>query len=114
MHINRTGITRIVILTNRYAIKIPRIRHGWRFFLAGILANVQEDSTYKFHPRKDLLCPVIWCSWGGWVLVMQRTLPCMSKPNYSEWIENGLGGDDKPENYGVLGSKIVKIDYGQL
>lgn len=63
-----------------------------------------------------LLCPVQWCMWGGWVLIMRRC-HCISIHtemqviDYSPWIEAGYGGDDKPSNYGILDGRIVKIDY---
>jgi hypothetical protein len=30
---------------------------------------------------------------------------------YDKWIKSGLGGDDKPDNYGYFEGRLVKIDY---
>lgn len=111
--INSEGITRWVIVLHSVAIKVPKLKYGWKYFLQGLLANINEKDTWQNHPRKDLLCPVKWCSWGGWVLVMRKAIPCPEETeiDFSKWIEAGLGGDDKPDNYGFLNSKIVKLDY---
>lgn len=113
MKLNSDGMTRIVLIFNSFVVKVPKLKYGWKCFLQGILANINEASTWQNHPRKDLLCPVLWSSWGGWVLIMQNAIPCEDgfKINYYKWIEAGLGGDDKPDNYGVFNSQLVKIDY---
>lgn len=36
------GITRCVMITRKYAIKVPRIRYGWFKFIAGVYANLSE------------------------------------------------------------------------
>jgi len=77
-----------------------------------------------------LLCPVKWCSWGGWILIMERADvekhyeeiynsspignidPCEEvKQRYKKWIDAGFGGDDKCDNYGYLSDRLVKVDY---
>ena len=35
-----------------------------------------------------------------------------TKRLYRPWIEVGLGGDDKADNYGYLDGRLVKVDYG--
>ncbi len=37
-----TGVTRTVFLCGRLAFKLPCMRYGWRLFLQGLLANMQE------------------------------------------------------------------------
>jgi hypothetical protein len=73
---------------------------------------MEENRCWKNHPRKDLMCPVKFCSWGGWFLIMERaevTDQCFI--DFEPWIVAGLGGDDKNDNYGLLKGRIVKIDY---
>lgn len=134
-----SGCTRIVFIFKTFVVKIPNFRYSWDHFLKGILGNINESRTWKWNSGKyesgksHLLCPVIWCSWGGWVLIMKRadtesyerwvrSLPPISntedcvesnKMFYSQWITAGLGGDDKADNYGYLNGQIVKIDYAQ-
>lgn len=125
MKIERRGCTRIVFIFNSVVVKIPNFTVCWRHFLQGLLANMGERDTYYANTGRynvglsDLLCPVVWASWGGWVLVMKKALPftCTDEQgrelDYSKWIMAGFGGDDKPDNYGILNGTIVKIDYGQ-
>lgn len=137
MKIVRTGITRIVILTKNKAIKIPNFTYSWLHFLRGIIANTQESDIYKATKACSpedlhLLCPVLWCSWGGWILIMPRVdterhykevyksaplgnIDCLDevKIRYKKWFHSGLEGDDKCDNYGYLNNNLVKIDYGQ-
>jgi hypothetical protein len=120
--IERRGVTRIVILTNRYAIKIPKPKI-WNHFLRGILANISEKRTWRWNSGEyeegfsHLLCPVVWCSWGGWILVMERARP-LSRADW-EWVtvpehKKHFPGDDTMSNYGWMEGRVVKIDYGEL
>lgn len=132
MKIVRIGITRIVFLTNNYAIKIPNFRYSWIIFLKGLIANVSEQYLYRSSSdeNKKLLCPVVWSSWGGWILVMSRVdtkrhylevynsakskdidPDWQTRERYKKWFDAGLSGDDKCANYGYLNEQLVKIDY---
>jgi len=138
MKINRTGITRIVIELNSVVIKTPNFTYSWQHFLKGLVANIHENQTWKY-TKSELLCPVVWSSWGGWVLIMKKAdtarlekeiemLPykMMYSPEardnwfeykkgfFNKWIDAGFGGDDKVDNYGYYQDRIVKIDYGQI
>lgn len=137
------GCTRIVLLTKKYAIKFPNFTYSWYHFLKGLLANVSENETWKYTKYRelepyahlaspfgkyesysDLLCPVKWCSWGGWILVMEKA-DCLRHENeirqmasdekplpmYVNWINNGYDGDIKPDNFGYYKNRLVKIDY---
>lgn len=121
MVVNRTGITRTVWVFRYFVVKFPNWRYSWHHFLKGVLANIKENQTWKF-TKNELLCPVMWCSWGGWVLIMKRAdvksfenyvraLPDNSEETYKKWIDAGFGGDDKCDNYGYIKGKLVKIDY---
>lgn len=140
MKVNRSGITRIVLEFNTIVIKVPNFSYSWQHFLKGLIANISENSVYKYskianenvedvgywkHEKKwQMLCPVKWCSWGGWILVMKRAnmikheeevkrLIYFGKTLYSycDWVNNGFGGDDKYDNYGYIGNVLVKVDY---
>lgn len=125
MKIEWRGCTRIVFLLNEVVVKVPNFTVCWRHFLQGILANMGERDTYRWNSgqyesgKSHLLCPVVWASWGGWVLVMKRAIPFTyldeegHEMDYSKWIVAGFGGDDKPDNYGKLNGQVVKLDYGQ-
>ena len=120
MYINQKGVTRIVLEFENTVVKIPNFRYCWDHFLRGILANISEHKRWRFCKKdRHLLCPVLWCSWGGWILVMKKARVLTDR----EFIEHvdiglyskaGLDGDDTSDNYGWLDNRCVKIDYGHL
>src|SRR5689334_10670858 len=68
--INRQGCTRIVIMTKRYAFKIPNVLEGCRLLYSGLLANLQESC---FEAAKwPELCPVVFSLPFGLLIVMPR------------------------------------------
>lgn len=122
MKINRCGITRIVFEFKAVVIKIPNFSYSWEHFIVGVLANIREHKTYRYNSGKydnglsHLLCPVLWCSWGGWFLIMKR-VAVMTDDEYlntdTSIHQLHFGGDDKSDSYGYLNGYVVKIDYGQ-
>lgn len=123
MKLNRTGVTRLVFVFKRVVVKIPKPTI-WNHFLRGILSNINEHRTWKWNSgnfnegRQILLCPVLWCSWGGWILIMKRAEPI----NREDWsritdissYKQHFGGDDTMSNYGWLDGVLVKLDYGSM
>lgn len=125
MRITFKGVTRIVFLFKTFVIKIPALHNGWCCFLRGLVGNINEGQTWRWNSGKyekgksHLLCPVIWTSWGGWILVMKRAKIYTTV----EWDNidcdvrehtNNFAGDDKVCNYGFYQGKLVKIDYADL
>ena len=114
------GASRIVLLFKDRVIKIPNRRWSWQDFLLGIISNIRENETWKSNSGKYekgnsyLLCPVLWCSWGGWILIMERAIPCDNDEilDFKPWIDAGFGGDDAIRNYGRINGIVVKLDYG--
>jgi hypothetical protein len=109
----RHGITRTVFLVGNYAVKVPRlsIPWPWQHRVRGLLANITEHNLYQAHQYyKNALCPVLWCSWGGFVLVMRRARPYPAGM-VPKADQCSLTTDHKPENYGVLNGSVVCIDY---
>lgn len=120
------GITRTVWLVGRWAVKVPSLRR-YGSGLAGLLwsitrgiqANLSEREWSGLEgddvPDRGLLCPLRWSLLGGIINVYPRCVP---------WPvdEHGAAlrplpeteiplGDDKPENWGLLGGRPVRIDY---
>lgn len=124
MKISRKGVTRIVIILRRYVIKIPNFTCQWSHFLRGLIGNMSENQTWKWNSGKyetgksHLLCPVLWCSWGGWILIMKRVDELITDDNREFWDCDEhikfFKGDDSISNYGILSGKLVKIDYADL
>lgn len=113
----RKGATRQVFLTKRYAIKIPSF-YNWRMFLVGNICNLTEIELSTLND--PYLCPVIWKSWGGLIIVMPRCREPSKKffkmekehTRHKVISEELYMSDGHRENYGYLGHRLVKIDYG--
>lgn len=115
------GIMRKVLLTNRYAIKVPSLRHGWKYFLHGLLANYHEANLWACAKADgsavsgflSMLCPVVWASWGGWIVVMRRAEEISQQQwDATPWPDDFPVGDRKVDNFGLLDGRVVCVDYG--
>lgn len=112
------GTTRVVYLIGKYAFKFPRVHH-WKSFLKGILANIDEHYWYKHSPEqwKRKMCPVIFKSWWGILLIMTRAIHLEeSEYNKEQFAEDfkdiPLSLDNKIINFGKLkDNTIVLVDY---
>ena len=104
----RIGTSRLVILTKRFAFKLPCIL-GWRRFLCGLLANIHEC---EWDGYSELLCPIVFSLPGGWIVVMKRASELVSLEDVDLNLFAGLPLDIKPSNFGLLDGKVVLIDYG--
>ncbi|QBO61594.1 hypothetical protein G17_00098 [Escherichia phage vB_EcoM_G17] len=122
MNIDLKGATRTVILIGEYAIKIPTFK-SWKLFLTGMIANLNERSWMQYSNRSDSsICPTLWSSCTGLVTVQKRCKPVQHRGLF--WVElcalalnselstDFFYSDAKPENFGYLGGKLVKLDYG--
>lgn len=123
MKISLKGVTRIVIVFKNVVIKIPNFTCQWDHFLKGIIGNINENKTWKYNSgafekgTSYLLCPVIWCSLGGWILIMKRAVPLTIDQWETTYIpehKKHFPGDDTLSNYGYLSGRLVKIDYADL
>jgi len=125
----RKGVTRIVLVTGRWAIKVPNPRPygeglaGMLWGLCrGVLAN-QAEATWWRNATPDMrphLCPVLRSWLGGLVQVYPRCDPFevddamrekMWTHQYSPVPLEPQPGDTKPENFGVLDGRVVLLDY---
>lgn len=113
------GSSRRCILTKNYAFKIPRLS-PYRSFLRGLLANLQEQSFWKYC-HYDELCPIIFSLPLGFMNVMYKAdelnendfqlvdlfLTNIRTKEYVIPFES-----DKLSSLGKLNGKIVIVDYG--
>ena len=109
------GATRAVLLIGGVAIKVPRLK-SWRTFLNGLLANMQErEFSRTLWPE---LCPVLFSLPGGWLVVMKRAVPLTDaewsdiNPEWAERDDYFVPVEMKRNSFGLLGGRIVAIDYG--
>lgn len=133
------GLTRTVILTPRYAIKIPRLcgwgrglTDIWWTLARGVLANQGEADWWKWvHDGDghdgDKFCPVLASHLGGLINIYPRCAPYEVSPETEEaMFERDFRpldivphpSDCQPANYGWLpdptaadGRRLVVIDY---
>jgi hypothetical protein len=113
----RTGITRTVILVGRYAIKVPSFRghvHGdmrgrIAGFCQGVIANQAEYLWRDFEAWRGQVAPVLHSWFWGLIQIYPR---CQSAPDGAELFElEPCPGDLKPENFGLLDGRLVRVDY---
>jgi hypothetical protein len=110
------GSTRTVILTRRYAIKIPSTKTFERF-LHGLLGNIQEISWSKInHPD---LCPVLFHLPLGLLIIMPRCREIDSSLiehlKNTEWRKRKdiiIPVEYKADSFGYWKNRLVVIDYG--
>lgn len=120
MEIIRSGSTRTVLLTKKYAFKFPTF-HSWESFLKGLTGNLQERKwkgvTDDYH-----LCPLLYSNRFGLLNIMPRCTPIKNRGLYiieltricimSPAAEEFYRRDAKPNNFGILHGRMVKLDYG--
>lgn len=111
------GVTRTVVLTKRWVIKLPCLVYGWKYFLYGFLANMQEAVWSGFDEK---LCPIRYAAPGGAFVIMPRCEPLTDDEFTAEvpedWHRLEGGGELPVEiktcSFGRLSGKIVAVDYG--
>ena len=121
--VDRKGISRLVVLTKRYAFKFPNFLgykgSRWRLFLQGLLANGQEKLFWKQGGYPEL-CPVLFTLPLGFLVVMPRAT-ILSDEEFSKWDvgkfcnkkDYCIPGEAKVDSFGRLGNgQIVCVDYG--
>jgi hypothetical protein len=116
MKIDRSGCTRIVILTKQYAIKVPNVC-DYRMFLNGLLANLTE-SLWRRWPCAEC-CPVLFALPFGLMVVMPR-VRLMTDAEFLDFDYEGftrkesysIAVENKSNSFGWLDGKVVAIDYG--
>lgn len=116
------GCTRYVLLTKKYAIKVPQFKYSWRHFLLGLLANMQERDFSKI--KDNRLCPVLFSITGGWLIIMPRCKPINRKDflaldikkfwtkdtnKHDTWY---IPVENKEDSFGWYKGNIVALDYG--
>lgn len=112
----KKGATRFVVLTSRYAFKIPRLI-SWKSFLQGLLANMQERTFAQ--TKWSQLCPVYWGDPLGILVVMPRCMPLRRDfwnsfdfESFRNQLDYAVPVENKYDSFGYFKGKPVAIDYG--
>jgi len=117
VELDRTGCTRIVLLTKKFAFKFPNFLNGFRMFLYGLLANDQECIWYT--QKYPQLCPILFRLPLGLLVVMKKVRLMTDEEFESFDYDSFVVGEDyyvpcekKSNSFGWLDDKPVIIDYG--
>lgn len=117
------GVTRTVILTKKYAIKVPKLHdskgHRAWTWARGLLANISEyDCTMYANTayKTPQVCPVVKSYLGGIVNVYPRAEPLGTYDQQSldelyDTLEFKTPSDVKPDNLGWWNGHFVWLDY---
>jgi hypothetical protein len=118
------GATRNVLLTRRYAFKVPRfLPWSWILFRLGFHCNRMERRFGRLGHEK--LCPVLFADRFGWLVVMPRCDPAKPLESFRDlasmamcpvewyfWNSQGLPFDNYYFNFGIYKGRLVALDYG--
>jgi hypothetical protein len=92
--------------------------HGWRGFLLGLLANMQERLFWE--TRWPQLCPVVASTPGGFLLIARRAR-VMTRDEFARFDFAGftrrtdgslVPAEAKADSFGWLDGEVVAVDYG--
>jgi hypothetical protein len=113
----RIGTTRIVLIIGPIAIKMAGHKRGMR-------CNRCEAALYDRETprRREILCPVIWCSENGRILIARAAAPARPEDRLLilariyEWDYDPHKNEDPPfepkiADWGRLDGRLVAVDY---
>jgi hypothetical protein len=111
--ISRAGsFRRPVIVIGRWALKFARNARGRD--CNGYEANLYRTTT---DDRRQMLCPVLWISPGGRLLIMAAAEPMTEMMTLEDYLDLGerWGSDcpfePKPSDWGWYKGRRVALDY---
>lgn len=119
LRINRQGVTRTVLLSNNYALKIPNMT-TFELFLSGLRANLQER-TFGNGAFPCLNQTLASSKWGLFTVQKRLKEVYLYDPQFAEdmsklmqrtTIRSMHESDWKPSNYGYDGAILKRLDYG--
>lgn len=116
MIVKTNGVTRIVILIGKYAIKIPNFTYCHLHFIQGCYCNYSERNYCKiFKGMPEFMgrvVPTIFCSWFGLISIQYRVKELSTKLTKKQIKEFRKYFEDvKSDNFGIYKDRIVCIDY---
>ena len=106
-----------MIVVGPVALKIARNKDGRA-------CNKYEALLYRSTAthRRAMLCPVLWVSWGGLLLIMRAAEPLREMMSLNEYLDaadewDAMPGEDscpfepKPSDWGWYEGRRVALDY---
>lgn len=113
------GITRIVILLYKYAVKLPNFKNGHLNFIHGCYCNYYERNYCKImkgienNKYYNLVAPSLYCSLFG-IIQLQKRCIINNLELTNEQLSNFdyvRHGESKPCNFGYINNQLVCLDY---
>ena len=126
LHLVTTGSNRVVLLTRRFAFKVPSPRRWW-FFVWGLIDNMHERRACGLGPwghRQDGVAPIVFSLPGGLLNVARRARPLTAdewaafdvdahcERRFADGTPYRISAEPKPDSFGVLDGRVVAVDYG--
>jgi len=118
MEIITTGTKRIVILTKRHAIKIPKFTSEKSDFFGRvihILEGWRSNRLEYIWSKSDILnyfCEVKFSFFFSFVIIMDKT-EMLTEKEFKELEPFNFGGyEHKIDSFGKIDGKVKIIDYG--
>lgn len=107
------GVGRTVFLVGRVAIKVPSFRHGTRYFVMGMLSNMNERERWLLCKHPSLM-PVYLCAPFGLLAVQKRCREPLGRLLTKDEVARlpFIGYDNNGHNAGLEGDRVVLFDYG--
>lgn len=115
----KKGVTRLVLLIGKYAIKFPNFTYSHLHFLNGCYNNYSEyqycKTFKKVQDSMDLykkVSPTIFCLCFGLISVQKR-VELLDRDLTNDEIQyfKQQSDDIKKDNFGYLNGVLVCIDY---
>ena len=118
MKLNNKGSSRLVFLTENYAIKIPRccVKPDNSFYgsVIGILEGWKANRyEYIWSKSKiyDFLCEVEFSFLFSLIIIMKNAKP-LKREQFLKLEKFNFCYEHKEDSYGFIDNKIVIVDYG--
>lgn len=109
----RRGMNRVVLLCGGWAIKLPSLRNGHRYFVSGMLSNLLEADHWQ-RTKHPALARVYLSLPFGLLLVAQRYDYILTRrlTRDEEDALPFLNYDNNGHNAALYEGRIVLVDYG--
>jgi len=108
------GITRYVLIFDKFVVKFPRFWWNWFWFLTGLISNLRERGWWKMVRDSEELspwfCPILFADPFGLIVVMPRCEP-ITTPELPDYDQLPYKADYKVCNFGRYKGRVVLLDY---
>lgn len=107
------GVGRTVFLIGKWVIKVPSFRHGIKYFVMGMLSNMNERERWQLSKHTSLM-PTYLCVPFGLLAVQKRCPQPLGRLLTTDEVSRlpFIGYDNNGHNAGLEADRVVLFDYG--